>query len=179
MSKFVPASTAAKALGVRPDTLRAWAKAGKIPHYVSPGGRYYYALYQNIAPVEGQPATNEPVAEAKPEPDLVQTDAVESEPVSNGAEPGSPVTNRAWRMRVCLKTVVSGIAGFALLLAITYALARFDRAPERPVPVTPVETRAEQVSPIETRQTRPVKVTAPRQTTKPRQEPCGYWREWC
>ncbi len=43
--KLVPISEAAKLLGVSIQTLRRWAKAGKLtPSFVSPGGHRYYAI---------------------------------------------------------------------------------------------------------------------------------------
>lgn len=42
--KFVSPSEAAEVLGAHPQTLRRWAKAGTLPHYVTSGGRYRYDL---------------------------------------------------------------------------------------------------------------------------------------
>ena len=42
--KYVPPRVAAETLGVCPQTVRRWAKAGIIPHYVTRGGRYRYDL---------------------------------------------------------------------------------------------------------------------------------------
>ncbi|GAA4222210.1 hypothetical protein GCM10022253_30180 [Sphingomonas endophytica] len=37
---------AARILGISPRTLRAWRKAGKVDHYVTPGGRIRYTMDQ-------------------------------------------------------------------------------------------------------------------------------------
>lgn len=173
MRKFVPASTAAKVLGVRPDTLRAWAKAGKIPHYTSPGGRYYYALNEDVAPVEKQPETSESIAEPTPEPRLLPTDVVDPGPVLTSAELGRPAPDRAWWIEVGPGTVFRVIAGLVLSLLILFALTWPDRSPERPAPVETVETRLETGEPATTRRVAVVKRPPPRQAAKP----CGFWSE--
>lgn len=44
MFNDLPASEAARMLGVHPDTLKRWATEGKVPHYKTPGGQYQFKL---------------------------------------------------------------------------------------------------------------------------------------
>ncbi len=37
---------AARIIGIAPRTLRAWRKAGKVGHYLTPGGRIRYTMDQ-------------------------------------------------------------------------------------------------------------------------------------
>ncbi|MEZ0495981.1 helix-turn-helix domain-containing protein [Sphingomonas sp. IW22] len=39
---------AARIVGVSPRTLRRWREAGKVGHYVTPGGRIRYTMEQLI-----------------------------------------------------------------------------------------------------------------------------------
>ncbi len=84
--EFVSASVASKTLGVTVDTLRDWAKAGKIPHVKSPGGRFSYdlAAYLNGA------GCNPSIPASQPEP--TRTAA----PVAASASPGNTGTYRRW-----------------------------------------------------------------------------------
>lgn len=42
--KYIPSRTAAKVLGVHPNSLRKWAKQGKIQFILSPGGKRLYDI---------------------------------------------------------------------------------------------------------------------------------------
>jgi excisionase family DNA binding protein len=48
-TKFVSPGEAAEVLGAHPQTLRRWARAGMLPHYVTSGGRYRYDLCAFLA----------------------------------------------------------------------------------------------------------------------------------
>lgn len=47
--EFVPPSIAKKVFGVEPQTLRGWAKAGKISFIKTPGGHYRYNVKDHLA----------------------------------------------------------------------------------------------------------------------------------
>lgn len=52
MNHFVTPAIAKETLGVSLQTLRRWAKAGKIKHFRTPGGQFRYDLASvGIAPV--------------------------------------------------------------------------------------------------------------------------------
>jgi excisionase family DNA binding protein len=53
--RYVTPTEAGGALGVHVLTLRRWAWAGKLPHYVTPGGKYRYDLDTYLARVMRDP----------------------------------------------------------------------------------------------------------------------------
>jgi excisionase family DNA binding protein len=53
--KFVSAKEAADVLAAHPNTLRRWAKAGALPHFVTAGGQYRYDVAGYLACVARDP----------------------------------------------------------------------------------------------------------------------------
>lgn len=53
--RFVSAKEASDTLGASPSSLRRWAKAGVLPHYVTLGGQFRYDIQTYLARVARDP----------------------------------------------------------------------------------------------------------------------------
>lgn len=104
MNHYVTPAIAKETLGVSLQTLRRWAKAGKIKHFRTPGGQFRYDLASvGIAPVVSRPVE---IAPAPVVPRIVSR-AVEAPPavVSIPQTPIQPRLDPA-----ALRRAVEGLA---------------------------------------------------------------------
>ena len=78
MNAYVGAGVAASVLGVSSDSLRRWAKAGKIGYVRTPGGRFRYDLAGFMQVAQAQASVVRPAPKpAKREADVRQLDLVD------------------------------------------------------------------------------------------------------
>lgn len=104
MNHYVTPAIAKETLGVSLQTLRRWAKAGKIKHFRTPGGQFRY----DLGSVGIAPAVSRPV-ETKPAPvvERIVSRAVEPPPAAKPI-PQAPIQPRL--DPAALRRAVEGLA---------------------------------------------------------------------